>query len=60
MQYRIVKTNSGVELSEIVEELLEEGWKLQGGASVNESMYTGCGAPQLITTFAQAMTKETK
>ena len=45
-EYNIVESNSAIKLTKIINNLLNEGWKLQGGISVENEI------------FYQAMVKE--
>ena len=50
MKYIVVQTSSANELTSMVNEMLQQGWKLQGGMSV-----AGDGGYRF---FCQAMIKE--
>lgn len=54
MRYILVHGTTGSELSFKVEEKVEEGWKPQGGVSVN----TEVGLYKEVTVFWQAMVKD--
>ena len=55
-KYKILKSHNRHDLDEEVELYMETGWKPQGGVAVDNFMYTSSGSPELVSSYAQAMT----
>lgn len=55
--YKVITDNNTIDLENDINEAMDEGWKPQGGISVNVFMYTSGSQPREVTTFAQAMIK---